>query len=315
MVARRLTAIVAAALSAAQAFPYQRLDIPVPREGRFAVNDEVVYYAKGRALVGHPLDGRKDRTYRLPKDTQAVDYFDVNDHAVMVFAAGPEYRFNLAKLDGPLRTLKHRITTARLAGHRLVLLQGARDREWLRVRDLRTGKTKRLARPGLGLRSLLAAGNFVSIEGEDRRVLVLDVRTGKRVYSVRLNNGGTHRLLEDGRIVLVDGEFERIQLATPARPRLRTIARVHAAPYTLTTAGDDIQFVVHLSDSTGRIVKLTTGGTMRALTPRMPLGTLAYDGETLVFSSGTCVFAGPLPRATPQTVPADCSAEPPRVDG
>ena len=55
---------------------------------------------------------------------------------------------------------------------------------------------------------------------------------------------------------------------------------------------------------------------MRPLTPRIPLGTLAYDGETLVFSSGKCVFAGPLPREVPDAgPPADCSPEPPGIDG
>ena len=256
MVARCLTALVAVAAAVpivggaliltvavqgadpavaapAAPFPYQRLDISVPREARFAVSDKVVYYPKGRALVGDALTGGKDRTYRLPKDTQAVDFFEVNDHALLASAAGPEYRVNLGKRSGPLRTLKHRVTTARLSGNRLVLLQGARDREWIRVRDLRTGKTKRLARPGFDLRYLLAAGNFVSIEREDGRVVVLDLRTGERVYSLRSTHGGAYRLMEDGdrrgrrRVRARPDRHAHAAEAAHDRPRLRGAVHAH----------------------------------------------------------------------------------------
>jgi hypothetical protein len=63
-----------------------------------------------------------------------------------------------------------------------------------------------------------------------------------------------------------------------------------------------------LSRSTGRLVLLRPDGHRRAITPRIPLGGIwiAFDGHTLAFVSGDCVYAGPIPATTPTGPPPGC---------
>jgi hypothetical protein len=119
---------------------------------------------------------------------------------------------------------------------------------------------------------------------------------------------GSYAIAANGRIVVVGGEFERVQTASPADPHLRTIARVHAAPYAVAIVGTRIVFEELLSRSTGRLVLLRPNGHSRAITPRMALGGLglAFDGHTLAFVSGGCVYAGPIPATTPTGPPPGC---------
>jgi len=160
----------------------------------------------------------------------------------------------------------------------------------------------RLARVGRELSYMQVAGNYVAVQTEQRRIVVLDVRSGRRIYSVP--SGGFYRLSANGRIVFSGDEFERIRTATPRNPKLRTIARVRAGS-SFALAGE-IVFSEQLSDSTGRLVLLTPDGRQRPLTPRMRLtGDMVYDGKTLAFRAGRCLFKGPLTTAT-GTPPEDC---------
>jgi hypothetical protein len=290
-------------------FPYQRL-AQGPSEDVLAVQNGRVY-ASGvtrTSVVGYPLTGAP-LTFELPKKVQVVDWLVAGRRGIAALTGASPYRLYYGPPTGPLRVLKRKVVTAAIAGSKLVTLEGAYDREWIVTRDLRGGTPRRVARPGRDLTYMLAAGHYVSVHS-GRALVVLDLRTGREVYRVRPRSMSAYRLAADGRIAIVDGEFERIQTATPAQPKLRTIANVLPFSYPLAIHDDEIVFVETLSRSTGRILSLKPDGTRRALTPRMPISNLAYDGKTLAFISGICVFAGPPPAQVPDTPPpADCYPE------
>jgi len=71
--------------------------------------------------------------------------------------------------------------------------------------------------------------------------------------------------------------------------------------------------VIHsLEAGRSEVVLVRTNGERRAITPPVPtIGSIAYDGTTLAFASGDCVFAGPVPAGPP--TPLDTSGcEPPQ---
>ena len=71
--------------------------------------------------------------------------------------------------------------------------------------------------------------------------MVYEVATGREVYRIANVTDNGYDLGADGRIVLARGTRGRvpIQTATPAEPRLRTIARLRVMPY-VALAGDKI---------------------------------------------------------------------------
>lgn len=275
----------------------------VTEQSEVDVSDGVVYTALRRTLTIRPIGGAA-RTITLPRGTQNVDIVRATGKALMVFLAGPNWRVVFGPPDGPLK--RHRrayTTTAAVTGSTLLTVE--RDRRWIYARDVGGGPQRRVVRPGKDLAAMVAAGDYAAVltdfVSRRERLAVVNVRTGRVVYRVP-SRSYTYRLSDTGRVVLIDDEFERIRTATPADPRLRTIARVRAI--SLAVAGENTIFQERLSDSTGRLVLLTPDGRQRALTQRMPLvGKLAYDGETLVFAAGKCLFAGPVPSAEPAAGP------------
>jgi outer membrane protein assembly factor BamB len=291
------------------AFPYRRL-AQGPSEDVLAVHGGVVYASGSTrtSVMAYPPSGAP-LTFQLPHKVQVVDWLVAGAKGLAAITGGYPYRLFYGPPRGPLRLLRRKVVTAAVAGSKLVTLEGAYGREWIVTRDLGGGKPRRLARPGHDLRYMLAAGHYVSVE-LGKALIVLDLRTGREVYRVRPRSMSAYRLATDGRIAIVDSEYERIQTATRSRPKLRTIANVLPSGYPLAIHGDEIVFVESLSRSTGRIVLLKPDGSRRALTPRMPISNLAYDGKTLAFISGTCLFAGPPPAQPPETPPpADCYPE------
>jgi hypothetical protein len=302
-------AVATPAASRQAPFPYQRL-AQGPSEDVLAVPGGTVY-ASGttRTSVMAYRPPAAPLTFALPSRVQVVDWLVAGTNGVAAITGAYPYRLYYGPPGGPLRVLKRKVVTAAVTGSTLVTLEGAYDREWIVARKLPDGKPRRVARPGRGLRYMLAAGHYVSVE-LGKALIVLDLRTGREVYRVRPRVMSAYRLATDGRLAIVDPEFERIQTATPARPKLRTIAKLLPFSYPLALAGDEIVFVQTLSRSTGRIVLLKPDGSRRALTPRMPISNLAYDGRTLAFISGTCLFAGPPTTELPATPPpADCYPE------
>lgn len=115
-------------------------------------------------------------------------------------------------------------------------------------------------------------------------------------------------LAAGGRVVVVSVSSGRVQTATPKRPRLREIYRAEGGVCSIATAG--MRFVVQerRTPTEGRLVLLRPDRGHRAITPWMPVqgSDLAFDGKTVVFVSGPCVYAGPIPVTTPTEPPPGC---------
>ena len=137
---------------------------------------------KPLALAAYPLDDPA-RSLKLPYDTQVLDLVEANTHAVVAF--GPSrWCCPAGRREGPLKPLRRKVIALDLAGTKLLTLEGKYEREWIYVRDVRTGKGHRVARPGRGLTYLRAARNFVALV-KDRTIDVVDIRTGRVAYRVR----------------------------------------------------------------------------------------------------------------------------------
>jgi hypothetical protein len=288
-------------LGAAQdAWPFERV-AELDDQGSFALDGARVYTHTNRTRVtAHPGGQR----LKLPRGTQNVSFVEATPKALLVFVMGPDWRVLYGSRGGPLKRHKRFWTVAAaVTGDRLLTVE--RDQRWIYVRDVDGGPLRRLARPGRELTYLQATGNYVAAVSEQKRLIVVDIRTGRTVYRVPF--GGYYRLSANGRVVFIDDEFERIRTATPRKPKLRTIARVRTG-VGLAVANNEIVFNEQLSDSTGRLVLLTPDGRRRPLTPRMRLtGQVEYDGRTLAFVAGRCLFKGPIATAT-GTPPEDCYA-------
>ena len=206
--ARRRDAASARDDVAQAAWPYERVTDITDRE-IFALQGDTILTA-GTELREHP-----GRRFALPRGTQVVDLVQATSKALMVFMVGPEFRVRYGPRNGPLRPHRRTYTvTAAITGSTLLTVE--RDQRWIYKRDIRGGPQRRLARVGRELSYMQVAGNYVAVQTEQRRIVILDVRSGRRIYSVP--SGGYYRLSANGRIVFSGDEFERIRTATPRRP-------------------------------------------------------------------------------------------------
>jgi hypothetical protein len=163
-----------------------------------------------------------------------------------------------------------------------------------------TGAAQRIvARLGQDPALLQAAGPYVAAvikhEAEDSAIVVYEVATGREVYRLTTGPADGYDLGPDGRIVFVDTTLGRavVKTATPADPTLRTIARLRATPY-IAFADDEI--VLARSGAVSRIIRVRLDGTREnASGPIGRITSLAYDGTTIAFTAGRCLYGGTGP--------------------
>ncbi len=256
----------------------------------------------------YSLDGGDPRRFLLSPRAQNLETINVTPKALALQAAGPaNWTAYYGPRNGPLRPFKKYVVDLALSGSTMLTLEGRYDRSSLVARDVNGGPARRIAGPENGMSYMQAAGPYVAMKDPKGRIIVLNWKTRRVSYRVH-PQGGSYAIAADGRVVVAGGEFERVQTASPSDPHLRTIARVNAAPYSVAIAGTRIVFEQLLSRSTGRLVLLRPDGKRRALTPRIPLGGIgiAFDGHTLAFVSGKCIYAGSIPAKTPTEPPAPC---------
>jgi hypothetical protein len=115
------------------------------------------------------------------------------------------------------------------------------------------------------------------------------------VYRLATGPVNGYDLGPDGRIVFAADARRRtpIQTATPAAPRLRAIARLPVLPY-LALGGDKIALARR--GAVSQLILLDLDGT--AQTVSGPIGrvtSLAYDGTSLAFIAGHCLYGGTGP--------------------
>ncbi len=291
-------------------FPYQPI-APAPQEPNLAVQGRTVFVRTPAGVptgvFAYSLDGGEPRRFLARPRTQNLDAIETTPRALaLLTTSGPPGRVLYGPLNGPLKPLNRDVMSVGLSGSTMLSLEGY-TKQSIFARNVNGGPARRIVRPSRVLRYLRAAGPYVSVWNARDRIIVLNWRTKREVYRVHPRGNPAYALSADGRIVTLGGEFERIQTASPANPHLHTIARVNAAPYALAVAGTRIVFEEILSRSTGRLVVLRPNGKRRAISPRMALGSeIDFDGHSVAFVSGTCVYAGPVPATTPTDPPPPC---------
>jgi len=270
-------------------------------------------------LTLHGLDGSL-RPIAFPQPTQFVEEIAANSSAMAVITqtVGGGSGHYSGPLGGPLRRLPSTVIDIAMTGDTVVTLHRRRDdRGRLELRNVRTRSLRRINFTGERPAIVTAAGRYaafaVNFATGRETIVVLDLNTGRERYRVR-TPGAFYGLARNGRLwfVVRDKRSSRIMTATRSRPRLRTVARMPAHPYELAVSPREVAVARDAGPGHSEIVLVRPDGTVRAVTPRVPaVDALAYDGTTLAFGAGTCVFAGPPPAGTP-AMPALDGCEPRR---
>ncbi|MDA0172141.1 hypothetical protein OJ998_23765 [Solirubrobacter taibaiensis] len=265
------------------------------------------------ALTLHGLDGSV-RPIAFPRPSRFVEEIQASASAMATItqAVGGGDGDYYGPLGGPLRRLPRTTIDIAVTGDTVVTLQRrARDRGRLELRNVRTGKRRRIEFKGERPAIVTAAGRYaafaVNFATGDETIVVVDLRTGRERYRVRKPNS-TYGLAPDGRLWFVRGDDDpgRIMTATRSRPRPRTVARTTAYQFEYAVGPRELAVARPTAAGRSEIVLVRPNGTVRVVTPPIPsVSALAYDGTTLAFGTGTCVFAGPPPAGTPGPMTLD----------
>lgn len=313
-----LCALLAAATSAAA--DYVRLAEVRP--------DDDIAVAGGAVAVGatpeggssnlslYGLDGSV-RAIALPDPARFIEELPASASALATITLSPEGGRQVGyygALGGPLRRLARTLIDVAVTGDTVVSLHRRRvDRGRLDVRDVRTGGLRRIDLGGRRVAVVTAAGRYaayaVQFASPRETTVVVDVRTGRERYRVRTpRDSNAYGLAPDGRLwfVVRSRRSGRIVTATPRRPRPRTVVRMRAHPYELAVTAREIAVARDAGMDRSQVVLVRPDGEVHAVTPSLPpIEALAYDGTTLAFGTGTCVFAGPPSVGAPSPLALD----------
>jgi hypothetical protein len=218
-------------------------------------------------------------------------------------------------LGEPLRRLPRTLIDVAVTGDTVVSLhRRPRDRGRLELRNVRTGTLRRIDLAGKRVGIVTAAGRYaayaVDLASPRETTIVVDVTTGREHYRVRTPTGDSNAygLAPDGRLwfVVRNRRSGRIVTATRNRPRPRTVVRMRAHPYELAVTSQEIAVARDAGMDGSQVVLVRPNGEVQAVTPRLlPIEALAYDGITLAFGTGKCVFAGPPSGGAPSPLALD----------
>ncbi len=307
--------LAAAATALTMAFPFQPV-VAAPRAPALAVEGRTVFVrspdgVKPLGAFAYPLDGGAPQPFQLTEHAQNLDLIEVTPQALTLQAAdSPTWRVYYGPRNGPLRRLKKPVVDIGLSGSTMLSLEGAKPgREWILARDVNGGPGRRIARPGFDLRVMQAVGPYVSVENDKYGITVLNWKTKRVVYRVKPQGSNQYyALATGGRVVVISVSSGRVQTATPEQPRLREIYRAKGGVYSIATAGTRFVVQERRAPTEGRLVLIRPDRSHRAITPWMPVegSDLAFDGTTVAFVSGPCVYAGPIPATTPTKPPPGC---------
>jgi hypothetical protein len=295
-----LAAALLLAVPASAAADYRVLGEVDPYEQDIALAGGEVFAGAAadpvRALTAYGVSGGERALVPLGRDG-GVYFVAASAQAVVAGTArGPWF----GPPTGPLALVPDDVLGGAVAGSTVLTLEGETDRAAIVARDLATGALPRLVtRPGKDLADLKAAGPYVSVvvnhEARNSAIVVYEIATGREVYRLAQTIDHGYDLGPDGRIVLVGGARGRVPIrtATPAEPQLRTIARLRVLPY-IALAGDEIALA--RSRAVSQLLLLGLDGTLRRVSgPTSYVTSIAYDGSTLAFTAGHCLFAGAGP--------------------
>jgi hypothetical protein len=301
---------------------YSRLAAGRPDDDVAVVGDAVAVGATAdggsSTLALYGLDGTV-RPIALPKPARFVEELQASATALAVITlsqTGGEQIAYFGASGGPLRRLPRTLIDVAVTGDIVVSLhRRSHDRGRLELRNTRTGRLRRVDVVGTRVAIVTAAGRYaayaVNFASGREATVVVDSTTGRERYRVRTPRGSTaYGLAPDGRLwFAVSGRRSgRIVTATPTHPRPRTVVRLRAQPYELAVAAGEIAVFRAAGVGSGNVVLVRPDGRVRVVTPNLPsIGALAYDGSTLAFATGVCVFAGPLTDAPQPLVLDGCS--------
>jgi hypothetical protein len=261
-------------------------------------------------LTAYGLDGSA-RAIALPGEPRFVEELNASDDAVVTItlpAGGGRQRGHFGTPEGPLRPLPRAFVDVAVTGDTVVSLhdRGAARRGWLELRRPRGRAVRRVDLPGRQVAVVTAAGRFAAYAADfasnRETTIVIDLDTGRERYRVRTPQSTAYGLAPNGRLWFLSGgrRSGRILTATPRRPRPRTVARMRLHPYELAVTRGEIAVARTSRSGRSQVVLVRPDGDRRTVTPTVPaLGALAYDGTTLAFGAGHCVFAGPVPPNSP----------------
>ncbi len=157
---------------------------------------------------------------------------------------------------------------------------------------------------------IAASGRYVAYVASFASREAISVRsltTGREVYRVRTRRMITYRLAPGGRLVVLSFEADasnqaRVMVATPGRSRLRQIRRIGLGSFDLAVTRDGVALARGDARARTEVALLGWDGKLRPITPLLPrVGAIAFDGRTVAFSVGNCVFAGPAELSTVAT--------------
>jgi hypothetical protein len=184
------------------------------------------------------------------------------------------------------------------------------ERHRLVVRDVAAGGAEVLRVPlPAGAFDVRAAGGFAAVFARGH-IVVLDLATGAERYRVpaQIVDWG---LGSDGRVVVMPvwADVETILTATPEDTGLRPLVRVDIVSPRVAVARDSIAVIRRARGGLARVVIAGLDGSVRTVTPAFArMNELAYDGTTLAFNAGLCVYALRVDGAPPGRAPDDgCS--------
>jgi hypothetical protein len=176
-----------------------------------------------------------------------------------------------------------------------------------------SSRRRRINLAGRRVATVTAAGRYaayaVQFASPRETTVVVDVTTGRERYRVRTPRGSNaYGLAPDGRLwfVVRGRRAGQIVTATRSRPCPRTVVRMRAHPYELAVTANEIAVVRDAGTGRGDVVLVRPDGDVHAVTPSVPpIEALAYDGTTLAFGTGNCLFAGPPSAAVPSPLALD----------
>ncbi|MDA0183198.1 hypothetical protein OJ997_23005 [Solirubrobacter phytolaccae] len=258
------------------------------------------------ALALHGLDG-SIRPVSIPQPARFVEELQASTSALALLtqtSTGGSAGY-YGPVGGPLRRLPRTWVDVDVTGDTVVSLhRRPEDRGRLELRDVRTGKVRRINVRGTRVAIVTAAGRYAAYAtnfatGRETTVVV-NLATGREHYRVRTPSRSTgYGVASNGRLWFVSHD-RGVMTASRTRPRPRMVARMRAQPYEFAVGPGGI-VVSRVGTDGAQAALVKQDGSVRALTPSLPggVGALAYDGATLAFATGSCVFAGPLADAPP----------------
>jgi hypothetical protein len=292
-----LAAALLVALPASAAADYRVLGETDTSEQAIAVAGGQVFglsRADRDSFAAFGVDGSRRELVRLGRRGELYGV----GASPQVVAANTSRGSWLGPLGGPLMRTEPEMVGLAVSGSTVLSLEGERFHEAIVAHE--AGAARQVVKPpDRDPSQLQAAGPYVSVvinaEAGDAALLVYEIATGRLVYRLETGAANGYDLGPDGRVVLVGGTNGRvpIQTATPAQPQLRTIARLRVMGY-VALAGDEI--VLARNRTVSRLLLLRLDGTHRFVSgPIGAVTALAYDGTTLAFAAGHCLYGGTGP--------------------